>query len=327
MNAARALTRPALLGGTRPGEGLSAARTEARAILAKGSKSFALAGALLGRRARADAAVLYAFCRRADDAVDEAAPGTLDTVLADLRAELAAIYRGDDGPPLRRAMAELVARRRIPRSYLDALLDGFAMDARNESYGTLAALDRYGYRVAGVVGLMMCHVLGVRDDRCLPAAAYLGMAMQLTNIARDVVEDHARGRQYLPRSLVRPEELARALATSDADHPSRRLVAQAVGALLDRAEGYYEQGLRGLSDLRWRDALAIGAAARIYRAIGGILRLWGGDVRRGRAVVSLPRKLALVAAAAWASLWSRGRAPTALQVPGKEVRFDALVIP
>jgi len=328
VSASRALARPAILTGAPSEKALAPAQAEAQAILAKGSKSFALAGALLGKRARLDAAVLYAFCRQADDAVDLAAPEMMADALVGLRCEIDAIYRGDDGPPLRRAMHELVVRRRLPRSYLDALVDGFAMDTRNESYATLAALDLYGYRVAGVVGLMMCHVLGVRDDRCLPAAAFLGMGMQLTNIARDVVEDFSRGRQYLPRSLVGPEELAMAMGASADNHPSRRLVSQAVGVLLDRADLYYQRGMAGLGGLRFRDAFAIGAAARIYRAIGGVLRRRGGNVWRGRAVVSLPRKLWLALVSGWSSFWSRRVAESvrAVGVPGKEVTFHDLQI-
>jgi phytoene synthase len=168
---------------------------------------------------------------------------------------------------------------------------------------------------------MMCHVLGVRDDRCLKAAAHLGMAMQLTNIARDVAEDFARGRQYLPTDLVAPDELTQAMA-SDPAHPSRRRVAAAVAVLLRRADGYYQSGLVGLADLGWRDALAIGAAGRIYRSIGRIIARRSFDSLRGRAVVSLARKLVLTLAALVALGVRIFRPSSVRKVPHVLVRYD-----
>jgi len=304
-------------------------RREAKHVLARGSKSFALAGALLGRRTRDDAAVLYAWCRIADDRIDDAGRGTQDRVaraLGTLECELNDIYAGHAQGPLNVALGELIARRRIPREYFQAMLDGFAMDARGERYATVEELDLYGFRVAGVVGLMMCHVLGVRDERCLRAAARLGMAMQLTNIARDVAEDFERGRQYLPSTWLQAADLSAAMATSDAHSASRRRAAEAVQSLLARADEHYRAGLAGLDDLAGRDALAIGAAARIYRAIGQRLARRGFDPLSGRAVVSLPSKLWLAAVAGLSLLGRvaarlrRGR--RSCQVPQAIVRWN-----
>jgi phytoene synthase len=295
---------------------------QAKAILGRGSKSFALAGMLLGRRARDDAAVLYAWCRRADDRVDDVGAAEATLVLEKLSRELDEIFDGRVCEPLDVALHELVCRRQIPRAYFQALLDGFAMDAHGATYATLAELDLYGYRVAGVVGLMMCHVLGVRDDGCLKAAARLGMAMQLTNIARDVTEDLARGRQYLPTELLSRAALEEALKSGDPNHPSSRQVAAAVAVLLRRADGYYRAGLAGLSDLGWRDALAIGAAGRIYRAIGGIIARRKFDVLAGRAVVSLPRKLVLALLSLVGLVGRTVRPFSGTKVPHLLVRFD-----
>lgn len=300
-------------------------RQQAKTILAAGSKSFALAGLLLGPRARDDAAVLYAWCRRADDRVDDAVGGAA-RALRGLDSDLEALFTGRVHSPLDLALHELVVRRRIPRAYFQALLDGFAMDAAGARYPSLAALDLYAYRVAGVVGLMMCHVLGVRDDGCLKAAARLGMGMQLTNIARDVAEDFARGRQYLPTELVTADELKQAMA-SDAEHSEsgragRRRVAAAVAVLLGRADGYYRSGLAGLAALGWRDALAIGSAGRIYRAIGRIIARRDFDALRGRAVVSLARKLIETLAALLALCARIGRRRAGGKVPHSLVRYD-----
>jgi phytoene synthase len=297
-------------------------REEAKAILGRGSKSFALAGMLLGRRARDDAAVLYAWCRRADDRVDDVDHDYAPAALGNLAKDLDDVFAGRVCAPLDVALHELVSRRQIPKAYFQALLDGFAMDAHGASYGTLAELDLYAYRVAGVVGLMMCHVLGVRDDRCLKAAARLGMAMQLTNIARDVAEDFARGRQYLPTELVSRSALEEAVKSGDSNHPASRQVAAVVAVLLRRADDYYRAGLSGIADLGWRDALAIGAAGRIYRAIGAIIARRKFDVLAGRAVVSLPKKLALALVSLVGLLGRALRPFSGTKVPRLLVRFD-----
>ena len=277
-------------------------RKQAQSILARGSKSFALAGALLGSGIRQDAAVLYAWCRVADDRMDLAASEERAQAVADLRDQLDAVYCGSSQQPLLVALCELVRRTRLPRSYFEALVDGFAMDAEGARYASMPSLDLYAYRVAGVVGLMMCHVLGVRDGRCLPRAAHLGMAMQLTNICRDVVEDWNCGRQYLPLDYVAPDELRNATDVVLSAADARATVARAVAALLDRAEAYYESGMKGLHALGWRSALAIGAAARIYRAIGRRIARRQFDVFGGRTVVSLPAKVGLAFSSAWALL-------------------------
>jgi len=325
VSASRALALPTAEGWQSSLEtALRQVRTQARAILGKGSKSFALAGMLLGKRARDDAAVLYAWCRQADDVIDEAGPGEAASALQTLRRKLDDLFAGRVRAPLDIALSELIARRQIPKDYFQALLDGFAMDARGARYRLLADLDLYGYRVAGVVGLMMCHVLGVCDERCLKAAAHLGMAMQLTNIARDVVEDFRRDRQYLPTMLLSAEELGDAMR-AEAQSLSRRHVAAAVEALLRRADRLYASGLSGLRELGWRDALAIGAAARIYRGIGRVLARRGFDSLRGRAVVSLPRKLWAAAEAAAVLLLQiprRLRSRAVAKVPNLLVRFD-----
>ena len=299
---------------------------QAQAILASGSKSFALAGALLGTGIRQDAAVLYAWCRVADDRIDLAPSSERARAVTELRDELDEVYSGAVRQPLLIALHELVTRTRLPRTYLDDLVDGFGMDAEGVRYASMAALDLYAYRVAGVVGLMMCHVLGVRDSRCVPQAARLGMAMQLTNICRDVAEDLQYGRQYLPLDHISPDELRTAADGPSSNGGARASAAGAVAALLDRAEAYYESGMKGLGDLGWRNALAIGAAARIYRAIGRRIAKRRFDAFAGRAVVSLPAKLGLALASAWSLVldlprrWRRER--PGLRLPPTTVRFS-----
>ena len=172
------------------------------ATIAQHSKSFALAAKLLPAAARDDAAVVYAWCRRADDAIDLAPPADQPDALARLYDELAAIDAGAAMPGVPRAFAAVVGIRQIPLAYPRALLDGMAMDVADTRYRTFDDLFAYCYRVAGVVGLIMCHVMGVRDDRALVPAVHLGIGMQLTNVCRDVAEDWDRGRLYLPDELL-----------------------------------------------------------------------------------------------------------------------------
>jgi phytoene synthase len=157
------------------------------------------------------------------------------------------------------------------------------------------------------------------------------MAMQLTNICRDVVEDWRYGRQYLPLDQITPDKLRQAAEASPGADSARATVALTVAALLERADGYYESGLKGLNGLGWRSALAIGAAARIYRAIGRRIAKRRFDVFAGRAVVSLPTKLVLAGASAVSLLRDLPRrllrAKTRLARPTTTVRFSDVQSP
>lgn len=274
------------------------AATLARSTIAHHSKSFALASALLGRRLRDETAVVYTWCRRADDAID-----VHGRDVASLQAELDEVYAGTAREPVLAALGEVVRARRIPRSYPDELLAGMAMDAEGTHYATLDELLVYCWRVAGVVGLMMSHVFGVADDAALVHAAHLGIAMQLTNICRDVAEDAARGRRYVPDEL-----LANGMPA-------------AVRELLAVAERYYRSGDRGIPALPWRAALAVATARRVYSAIGDRIARTGYDITAGRAVVPTGRKLVEVARAA---VQVAARRPRRFHIPTTELRYGDL---
>jgi phytoene synthase len=166
-----------------------------RALLRGGSKSFDAAAKLLPRKVRDPAIALYAFCREADDVIDEGGAPNLNW----LRERLALAYAGRPlAVPADRAFARVVQRFAIPRALPEALLEGFSWDAEGRRYQTLAEVRGYAVRVAGTVGAMMAVLMGVRDRARLAAAINLGVAMQLSNIARDVGEDARNGRLYLP---------------------------------------------------------------------------------------------------------------------------------
>ena len=277
----------------------------ARATIAKHSKSFALASRLLDAPTRDRTAVVYAWCRRADDAIDgDVARDAADRaqIIRRLEDELAAVYQQRASDPVVEAFGAVARERAIPRSYPRELLAGMAMDAAETRYVTMGDLELYCWRVAGVVGLMMTHVFGIDDDAALVPAAHLGMGMQLTNICRDVEEDWQRGRLYIPDELLARHGgggLAGELRTaSGLPRSAAGPLAASVRELLATADRYYTSGDRGLRALPWRAALAAKGASNVYRAIGSRILARGCDVTAGRAVVSRPRKLAGVLAAA-----------------------------
>ena len=170
-------------------------------------------------------------------------------------------------------------------------------------YATQEQLLLYCYRVAGTVGLMMSHVMGVSEQRALRNACHLGIAMQLTNICRDVLEDWERGRLYVPEQLLAEHGLGdlRSLLGAPLPVQARDELARAVQRLLALAEHYYRSGESGLRALPWRCAFAVRAARWIYAEIGRVLARRHFDVFAGRAVVSTPRKLLLLARSLLAS--------------------------
>ncbi|MFN5828372.1 MAG: phytoene/squalene synthase family protein, partial [Rhodobacterales bacterium] len=195
-----------------------------RAAIRSGSLSFHAASRLLPPRVRDPALALYAFCRLADDEVDEGRDKT--RAVLTLRDRLDLAYRGQPrNAPEDRAFAALVEDFAMPRALPEALLEGLAWDATGRQYDTLSAVLDYSARVAAAVGAMMCVLMRVRDADALARACDLGLAMQLTNIARDVGEDARAGRLYLPRDWLRDQGLdpERFLANPEPDPRIARL--------------------------------------------------------------------------------------------------------
>jgi phytoene synthase len=265
-----------------------------RELMRGGSKSFFAASRLLPVRLRAPATALYAFCRLADDAIDLGADP--HAAMRDLQARLDAIYTGRPGSvDADRALAQVVHRHGIPRALLDALLDGFVWDAQGRRYQTLDDLECYGARVAGTVGAMMALIMGTNDAAALARACELGVAMQLTNIARDIGEDARNGRLYLPRTWFRElgMDAERWLAAPQFDER----IACFTRRLLERADVLYQRGEAGISCLPWDCRPAIQAARLVYAEIGKQLLRDGLDSVNHRTVVSKRRKLVLIARA------------------------------
>ena len=268
-----------------------------RALLRGGSRSFFAASLLLPRRVHEPATALYAFCRVADDLIDTGEnQGGEDQAfaLADLRARLDAAYAGRPRPfPADRALSAVVRRHAVPRALLDALLEGFAWDAAGRRYDTLADLEAYAARVAGTVGAMMAALMGERSADGVARACDLGIAMQLSNIARDVGEDARAGRLYLPLDWLRDEGI-------DPDawlaYPSfDPALARVVQRLLHEADRLYRRADFGIAALPRACRPGIGAARHLYSEIGRQVARNGHDSISRRAVVPATRKLGLLA--------------------------------
>jgi phytoene synthase len=262
-----------------------------RSLLRGGSKSFHAASFLLPAGVRARATALYAFCRLADDAVDlDGDPGR---ALARLNERLGLAYAGTPRPhPADRAFAATIARFRIPRALPEALLEGFAWDVEGRQYETIEEVQAYATRVAGSVGAMMALVMGVATAQALARACDLGIAMQLTNIARDVGEDARAGRLYLPRQWlweagIDPDAWLAEPSFSPA-------LAKVIERLLSVGDGFYRRGMTGIAALPTACRPGIRAAARLYAEIGREVGRRRFDSVGARARVSVGRKLGLL---------------------------------
>ena len=267
--------------------------------LAKNGKSFYWASRLLGHQMAVDAAELYSLCRLLDDIADcdidglnkEASTRRLRYIRCQL-TQIDAGHKLDQPDPALFQYIPLMNRHKIPVTPLIHLLDGLLLDQSAMLVKDEAELVVYAYHVAGAVGLLMCPVLGCNDRTAFRFAVDMGIGMQLTNIARYILEDAQMGRRYLPESWtgkLSPDQII-ACAQAPESQDFKRIQA-ATDRLLTLADQYYESGRRGLGFLPLRARYGIAVAAGVYRAIGTRLRArelrWGD----GRVVTSRGEKL------------------------------------
>ena len=282
-----------------------------RAAIRTGSLSFHAASKVLPARVRDPALALYAFCRLADDAVDEHEEKA--AAVLSLRDRLELVYAGTPrNAPADRALAAIVADFDMPRALPEALLEGLAWDAVGRRYETLSELFDYCARVASAVGVMMCVLMRVRDPEALARAADLGLAMQLTNIARDVGEDARARRIYLPlewmdAASLEPDAFFAEPLPLD---PIRRMVKR----LLAEADRLYRRAEAGIPVLPFDCRPGIFAARHIYAGIGGEIRKNGFDSVSKRGRTNATQKLG------WLGLAS-ARAATTLVMPTPATLF------
>jgi len=275
---------------------VKASLEKCRWMIRKGSKSFSLAARLFDPDTRDAAFFLYGWCRYCDDQVDDAGktenPEELAKRVKALKENTAAAFSfAQQREPVFVALQYIVHRYGIPTHYALELIEGMAMDARGTRYGTLKELLLYCYRVAGTVGLMMSHVMGLRDESALKHAADLGIAMQLTNIARDITEDAAMGRIYLPISWLQEAQIPPA-EIAGPEH--REKLAMLSLRLLREADRYYRSGDAGLWHLSFRSACAVSAARQVYAEIGSLLLRQGARAWDQRTYVTGSLKIWVV---------------------------------
>jgi phytoene synthase len=294
----------------------------AEEAIAKGSKSFALASRLFDSETRARATLLYAWCRHCDDVIDgqELGQGSVESDeppavrLAQLQAATDRALMGELSGDLPFDALALVARAvEIPRRYPQDLLEGFRIDVDGSRIATEDDLLTYCYHVAGCVGVMMALVMGVAadDHATLARASDLGMSFQLNNIARDVAEDAARGRCYLPDAWLAKEGLSPATHIAEAH---RAALHRVVARLVALAESYEASAAHGVPMLGRRQAWAVLSAGRIYGGIGRKVRARGTAALDVRTVTRRREKLYAVLLAAPEAL-VRARRPGATAPP------------
>ncbi len=263
----------------------------------RNGKSFWFASRFLARQTAADAGILYAFCRTMDDLADESRDSGAVNRLRQTRIDL---ERGQSGEPGTAAFLQLASCRQLPLEVADHLIQSFLCDVETPlQIGTEEDLIRYCFGVAGTVGLLMSPILGAVDREARRHAIDLGIAMQMTNIARDVLEDARNGRRYLPGSWLgdlTPQQIA-------SQETARPAVSVAIGRLLLLADAFYSSARLGFAFIPAPNRTAIQVAASVYREIGvqlqeRQLQWWGA-----RCVISMPRKVLL------ATSVLRGRAP------------------
>ena len=258
--------------------------------LAQNGESFHWAKRFLGKKMGSEAARLYAFCRLLDDMAD----GDIENGPARLVKIRAALIEGDTtADPALTSFAPLMQDQEFPLPVLIALIDGLLDDQREQVIiADEAELLRYAYRVAGTVGLLMCHVLDCHDPDAKAHAIDLGIAMQLTNIARDVLEDAHMGRRYLPTTWtgdLSPQQIVTAADNPNSD--DALIITDAVKRLLEMAERFYTSGAKGFASLHWRAHMSIAIAAKVYRQIGVQLADQDCAWHEGRQITTRTTKL------------------------------------
>jgi phytoene synthase len=252
---------------------------------------------------RAAIGIVWDFCRAVDDAVDEA--GTTDAAgeVERWKQEVAAVFgAGSPSTPQGRALAPVAQAFNLPRPAFEALVEGVAMDVGDRRYETFAELYEYCIRVASAVGLMCLEIFGYHDRRARQYAIELGVALQLTNILRDVPEDFGRGRVYIPQEDFRRFACTEADLRAEIESAGRGVQSPKIKALLrhqgERARDYYARAERALPEGDARRLVAAEIMAAVYKAI--LTRIERAEYDVFTQVIRIPRpRRALIAALTW----------------------------
>ncbi len=267
----------------------------ARSMTAYYSKSFFFSARMLPQERRWATYALYGFCRYADNLIDNPRGRTAQELLSEadfIARELEVAYRtGESEHPVLSPFITVACKYNIPIEYPLDLLEGVKMDIQNRRYESFDDLYVFCYRVAGVVGLMMTHVLGFKDDTAFHYAEKLGIAMQLTNILRDVQEDKNMGRIYLPQDELK----CFGLGDNDIiDEKMSERMRQFMKFQVNRAHEYYKEAEPGIPMLERKSQFAIYSASRIYRGILLKIEARNYDPFQGRVFVPQSRKVRIL---------------------------------
>lgn len=270
---------------------------QARASIALGSRSFALASKLFAPEIRERAWLLYSWCRKCDDIADGQDHGGTLTRVDDAAAQLAHLQQMTEralagektGEPAFDALGLVAAECRLPHQWPRDLIQGFAMDAADFSPRTEADLLTYCYHVAGVVGLMMACIMGVPadDEDTLNRANHLGLAFQLANIARDMSEDADAGRCYIPSEWLAEFDIPPGEHMKSPYRPAMAKIAQRLAVM---AASYEASARIGARRLPFRSRWAVLAAVGIYGDIAREVADRGAHAWDHRVVTSKPAK-------------------------------------
>ena len=279
----------------KPADENRAAFEHARRITAYYSKSFYFSARMLPSKQRWATYALYGFCRYCDNLIDVPRRRTKSDLLREIQfvaEELQIAYNtGESEHPVIRAFILVAKSYGIPIAYPLDLLKGVTMDIQQTRYKTFDDLSLFCYRAAAVVGLMMTHVLGYKDDRAFDYAEQLGIAMQLTNILRDVKEDKEMGRIYLPQTELVQFGVSERHIFDEIMTPQVRAL---VKFQVERAERYYAEAVPGISLLNTDSQYAIYSAAKIYRGILRKIEARGYNPFLGRVFVPSIEKMGIL---------------------------------
>jgi len=271
----------------------------ARSLTSEYSRSFYVSSLLLPSAKRWATFALYGFCRFADNLIDHPRERGEEEILAELNGlenELKIAYRtGESQHPIVSPFIVAARRHSIPIEYPLDLLKGVGMDILISRYATFEDLYLFCYRVAGVVGLMMTHIAGYSDRSAFQYAEKLGIALQLTNILRDIREDKEMGRIYIPQNELGQYGISESDIISERRSDAMR---ELILFQVERAHRYYDEAQPGIKMLETDSQFAISSASRIYRGILRKIEKRDYDVFTGRAFVPGRVKLAILLAEA-----------------------------
>lgn len=266
---------------------------EAKAITKKFARTFYLASLFLPKNKKYASYAVYALCRLSDETVDNSTHPDPAATLQKLELQIAAAYAEEKiDPPLLAAFRYTVNTYRIPKEYFDTLIKGMRMDLELKRYANFPALYEYCYRVAGVVGQIMLKIFGYQDKRIEAYAVKLGIAMQLTNILRDINEDLIRGRIYLPQDEMLTFGVSeQQLFLNQNNETFKNLLRFQI----QRCQNFYRESLPGIKFINsCRDKFVVLAMQGIYSGILKTIQENNYDIFTKRCSVNKTRKITII---------------------------------